>query len=88
MTTRRDHTAETLKRLAQLDAALAGDGITVREAAERWGLSTKTIRRDFETLRSLGAEIPKGEQDGSVQVFRYSCRRQRVFSKWVTEARK
>lgn len=83
MTVRLDHTIETLKRLAQLDAALSGDGILVSEFAERYGLSTKTVRRDLETLRGLGAEIPKGKQDGLAKLFRYRDRRQRVFSEWV-----
>lgn len=85
MTTRLDRTAETLRRLAELDAALAGEGVRVREFAESRGLSTKTIRRDLETLRSLGAEIPKGESGTTAFVFRYTDRRRRVFAKWVTE---
>lgn len=86
VTIKRDHTATTLRRLAELDAALAGDGITARDAAERWGLSTKTFRRDIATLRSLGADIPEGDQlSGKAHTYRYADRRRRVFSKWVSE---
>ena len=74
--------AETLKRLAAMDAALAGDGLRRTEMAERFGVSHKTIARDHEVLRLISGDdgvYARDRDDGHYRWW-YADRRHRVFS--------
>jgi predicted DNA-binding transcriptional regulator YafY len=68
-------------RLIYLDYKLSRDGVTVKEASRRWDVSTKTIRRDLDTIREMGGtliEPMQGVKDA--HVYQYADKSRRVFS--------
>lgn len=68
-------------RLVYLDYKLSGDGVTIKDAARRWDVSQKTVRRDLETIRQLGQALVEptlGARDG--HLYRYADKSQRVFA--------
>lgn len=72
-----------IQRLARLDHALASDlGVILQQFAALEGISTRSVRRDLDTLREMGGSIPRGVSEGELTLFRYDdgCR---VFAEWI-----
>ena len=51
--------AACLRRWRALDAGLSDDfeGVSIRQFARRWNISTRTVHRDLRVFRQLGQEI-------------------------------
>lgn len=75
-------TPPSLRRLIEIDAALAGGGFSMSEFSEALGVSVRTVMRDLEVLRSLGMRIECS--DWPDYVHRYADGR-RVFEPRLSE---